>query len=283
MSPDPAVPGLAEYLEGVRDYIDLSIDSAEPLGGWEVIPGAARFTVRANWKLMVENSIDKYHFPTVHLTYSQYQAKRRQELGRSTPASERWLSGNDTLGFGTKNGHGGFIQFMPGRPIATESSLWSEEANQEVRRLHDLLIGRFGEERGREMTEHARHLLIYPNTIFQDSATGFRIRVIDPIDAESMQVSQWEFRPRREIPELTQSRMESSRAFLGPGGFGTPDDVEALESCQVGFRATAELNSDVSRGMYRAPSEPMAGDDEEQQRAFWRRWNEQVGGREVPT
>lgn len=278
MSPDPSTPPLAEYLEGVRDYIDLTVDSAEPLGGWEVMPGAARFTVKANWKLMIENSVDKYHFPTVHLTYSQYQSQRRKELGTAAAESDRRAAGDETLGFGTPNGHGGFIQYMAGRPIATESSLWSAEANREVRRLHDLLLERFGAERGTEMTEHARHLLIYPNTVFQDSATGFRIRVIDPVDATSMQVTQWELRPRNELAELTASRMENARAFLGPGGLGTPDDVEALESCQIGFSATADLCSDVSRGMYRGPGARMAGDDEEQQRSFWRRWNEQVTG-----
>ena len=32
-------------------------------------------------------------------------------------------------------------------------------------------------------------------------------------------------------------RLDSFLAFLGPGGFATPDDIEALESCQQGFRS----------------------------------------------
>jgi p-cumate 2,3-dioxygenase alpha subunit len=67
--------------------------------------------------------------------------------------------------------------------------------------------------------------------------------------------------------------------FLGPGGFASPDDVEALESCQEGFRTWREQEwSDISRGMARTPSMF----DELQMRTFWRTWVARLEGTELP-
>jgi hypothetical protein len=60
----------------------------------------------------------------------------------------------------------------------------------------------------------------------------------------------------------------------GPGGFATPDDLQALEACHAGFRAGAGVPwSDISRGMHRKHSgQSCRGSDERQMRAFWRQW-----------
>jgi p-cumate 2,3-dioxygenase subunit alpha len=63
--------------------------------------------------------------------------------------------------------------------------------------------------------------------------------------------------------------------FQGPGGFGTPDDIEALESCQLGFCARELEWSDVSRGMRRNAR----SDDELTARGFWRHWHAMIQGR----
>ncbi|MFI5436214.1 hypothetical protein ACHMZP_30920 [Rhodococcus baikonurensis] len=83
---------------------------------------------------------------------------------------------------------------------------------------------------------------------------------------------------RDELPEARRRRLDSFLTFLRPGGFTTPDDIEALESCQQGFVSGgvewAEWN-DISRGMGRNPK----ATDEEQMRVFWRRWRDQMDGR----
>jgi p-cumate 2,3-dioxygenase alpha subunit len=68
---------------------------------------------------------------------------------------------------------------------------------------------------------------------------------------------------------MRAKRLDSFLTFLGPGGFATPDDMEALESCQTGYLADGVEWSDLSRGMLREPR-PV---DELQMRVFWRRWN----------
>jgi len=56
----------------------------------------------------------------------------------------------------------------------------------------------------------------------------------------------------------------------------TPDDVEALESCQRGFAAHRELQwTDLSRGMHlelAGRHDEMTSDHEIQLRAFYREW-----------
>ena len=61
---------LREYLGGVTEYLDLVLDQAAL--GMRVVPGSHRYSVGANWKLMIENSMDGYHAPTVHATYFDF-------------------------------------------------------------------------------------------------------------------------------------------------------------------------------------------------------------------
>jgi p-cumate 2,3-dioxygenase alpha subunit len=272
MAVDPDIVPLADYLGDVREHIDLTLDSAEPLGGWEIIAGTADFHLKANWKLMVENSIDMYHFPTVHVTYTRFQTERRRKAGEKKANGKPRLE--ESFGFSCPQGHGGFIHFSQGRPIANESATWTDKANEEVRRLFGELRDRFGEQRAVDMAHRSRHLLIFPNMIFQDSPTGCRIRQVWPLSATTARVVQWEFKPRQEIDELTAFRRSGSRAFLGPGGMGSPDDVEALESCQTGYGATADEWNDLSRGMTKASH--FSSDDEEQVRGFWRAWTRAI-------
>jgi p-cumate 2,3-dioxygenase subunit alpha len=100
------------------------------------------------------------------------------------------------------------------------------------------------------------------------------VRTFMPTSPGSMTVTAWEAAPRDEQPEVRQRRLDSFLTFLGPGGFATPDDIEALESCQQGFTSGGVEWNDISRGMGRDPQ----ATDEEQMRAFWRRWRDQLDG-----
>jgi p-cumate 2,3-dioxygenase alpha subunit len=89
-----------------------------------------------------------------------------------------------------------------------------------------------------------------------------------------MDVTAWELAPRSEPAQLRRRRLDSYLTFLGPAGFATPDDVEALESCQQGFDSGGIEWNDLSRGMARQQPET---NDELQMRVFWRRWAQQMG------
>jgi len=117
-----------------------------------------------------------------------------------------------------------------------------------------------------------RNMLIYPNLIIND-IMAVTVRTFYPPAPVAVDVTAWEFAPVNELKALRQRRLDSFLTFLGPGGFATPDDVEALESCQQGFASGGVAWSDISRGMGRTAM----ANDEEQMRAFWRRWQHQMG------
>src|SRR5439155_1476518 len=160
LSFDAAIETLPVYLGNAREYLDLMLE----FGGeeCEIVPGSQAYSMKANWKLLIENSIDGYHaLPTHQRYFSQYLA----DIGMD-PGS--WAGTNRIQGIG-----------------------------------------------------------------------------------------------------------------LAPGGFGTPDDVYALEGCQRGFAAWRELSwSDISRGMGKAQP---SSQDELQMRAFWRRWHALMQGQRGPT
>ena len=266
-------PTLSDWLGEAKTIMDLSLDAADVLGGWEVIRGSARYDIRANWKLMAENSVDGYHLPTVHQTYLSYIAQRHRMAGAARINTNAVYKASRS--FAIANGHGGITVGMPGRPIASPSPFWTEEAIAEVGRIRERLLERFGAERGAEMADNSRLMIIFPNLAFQDTHSGFRFRQWWPKGPGLMEINQWELVPREENEEIHAYRQELSLAFLGPGGFATPDDVEALESCQTGFKAREFEWSDVSRGMHRQPQQ---SDDEIQMRSFWRQWHAMLQG-----
>ena len=123
------------------------------------------------------------------------------------------------------------------------------------------------------MADTSRNLLIYPNLVIND-VMAITVRVFWPNAPDNMDVTAWNLSPKEESSDLLARRLDSFLTFLGPGGFATPDDVEALESCQAGFKASGVEWSDVSRGMHRNPQ----ATDELQMRGFWRQWHGHMMG-----
>jgi p-cumate 2,3-dioxygenase subunit alpha len=263
---------LADFLGGARELIDLTMDSAEILGGWQVIRGTAKYNIHANWKLLLENSADNYHFHTIHKTFADYAADRRKQAGVGRPKVNNI---DHSRGLVFKNGHVAMLTQAEGRTIANPSPLWSPEAIAETTRLRDELAKRYGAARGHSMADMSRFLMIFPNLAFHDTQSGFKLRQWWPTAPDVMEVNQWELVPRQEQEDLARYRLDGAVTFQGPGGFGTPDDIEALESCQIGYHAHELEWSDVSRGMRREAR----SDDELTARGFWRQWHAMIQGR----
>jgi benzoate/toluate 1,2-dioxygenase alpha subunit len=265
---NPDVEELSSYLAGAKEYLDLVADQSEV--GMEVLEGTHEYSVRANWKLLVENSVDGYHAVSTHQRYfemvnaayggvnqlSQRRSSRCVELG----------NGHSVIG----SGAGGGAIF--GRPLSPEA-----QAERDAR------FARLGQKYGQQWINRlsgSRNMVIFPNLVVIDLVMGVVIRKIDPVAEDYMEVTAWELAPPDEGAELKRQRLDNFLTFWGPGGLASPDDVEALETCQRSFAAVKELAySDISRGMNKdAPS----GSDELQMRLFWRRWNELVTGEQLP-
>jgi p-cumate 2,3-dioxygenase alpha subunit len=273
---NPDVEPLGEYLAGATEYIDLILDQAET--GMRVVAGTQLYTVRANWKMVVTNSLDSYHAPALHPTYFNYLAQfKGPDDKREMKESPIRMSG---YGRSLGNGHGVSLIGNPGglpRPIASWHPLFGEAAREEIARVRACIVARVGAERAELMCNTFRLFLLYPNFVFHDVA-AVTIRYIEPVAPDATRLTVYALAPKEESQQQVERRLDNFLSFLGPGGFAHPDDLEAIESCQDAFRSQLEW-SDFSRGMQRDP-EAM---DEAPIRAFWRQWHAQLLGRAKAT
>ena len=167
----------------------------------------------------------------------------------------------------------GISSDLAGRTVARWHPLLGEDTKEEITRIRERLFERFGEERAKQMADNNRFLLIYPNLIINDFFLTV-IRTLDPVAPDNTTVHAWNLFPAEHSPNLLARRLDKFVTFMGPGGFATPDDVEAVESCQAGLQALEVEWSDVSRGMHR---EALTS-DELQMRVFWRQWHGHLMG-----
>lgn len=266
---DADAVSLDEYLGNAREYIDLVLDQS-PSGRMEVIQGTQDYEIRANWKLLVENSFDDYHLITTHATWLDYLKNSGVEMKR--PAKGELLPSHG-VGKDLGNGHGTTdnVNFR-GRPVARWIPLYGEAAKPELERIRAELVARLGEERARRVADTNRNLLLFPNTILLDGSS-VSVRTFDPLAPDRMRVRAWALGPVEETPAARAVRLDSFLTFYGPGGFATPDDIEALESVQQGLATYREVRwSPLNRGMAREGEQ--LNTDENHLRAFWIRWQQ---------
>ncbi|OXR41255.1 2-halobenzoate 1,2-dioxygenase large subunit [Nocardia cerradoensis] len=264
---DPDIVDLRAYLGAAAEYLDLVCDQSEQ--GMRVLAGTHEYSVKANWKLLVENSIDGYHAVSTHQRYFEMVLAARGELDPNALGESRGVD----LG----NGHA----VMAGRP--TTEGLFgrplSDAGAAERAARFDRLRELYGDGWVDRMRGN-RNMVIFPNLVVIDLVMGVLVRKIDPISPDYMEVTAWELAPPEEGDELRKQRLDNFLTFWGPGGLASPDDVEALETCQVGYGARKELGfSDISRGMNKRVN---SSTDELQMRAWWRRWNELITGEVLP-
>lgn len=257
---DRDIVDLQTYLGRAKDYLDQILDQGE--FGTEIVEGTHEYSIDANWKLLIENSIDGYHAPSTHQRYFDYLKRNSGSIDRGP---QRYSRGMD-LG----NGHAlmtGEATFP--RPVALWASMLGDEAQPELDRVMKRLVERFGPDRADRIATHSRNLFIFPNLIIND-VQAITVRTFFPVRPDRMSVISWALAPRNEPEGLRKVQLDSYLSFLGPGGFATPDDIELLESCQRGFANREAEWSDLSRGMSDAEPDMLS---EEQMRAFWRQWD----------
>ncbi len=261
---DAQASSLHDYLGNAREYIDIVMDQA--VEGMRVVGEMQEYSARANWKLLAENSTDILHVITLHPTYLDLVKTN----SGGTMVRGKVLGQSIDLG----NGHAVVEREASyGRPIAKWIPMWGEEARVEIDGIYARLVASYGEERANRMATRARNLLIFPNLVIND-IMSVTLRTFQPAADDYMEVSVWAIAPGEEVgkPALAR-RLTNFLEFLGPGGFATPDDIEALESCQRAFGASREAPwNDLSKGLGRTPD----ATDELPQRVFWIEWRDRL-------
>jgi p-cumate 2,3-dioxygenase subunit alpha len=257
---------LLDYL-GVEacKRIDYFLDAGGD-GGSEISSGTHSYSMKANWKLLVENSIDGYHALSTH---QRYFRKYLPDIGMDPG---KWLvkrGPGESRGRSLGNGHSVVESLDRGTPL-------THHAKEELATIRAGMVERFGEAYTHLAADYQRNLLIFPNLIM---VSMFKtVRTFYPAASDFIEVDAWGLFPTADSEDLRKKRLENFLSFQGPGGFATPDDVSGLEGCQRAFAAAQELQwSDISRGMGLA--NPMST-DELQMRAFWRKWQMVLNGDE---
>jgi phenylpropionate dioxygenase-like ring-hydroxylating dioxygenase large terminal subunit len=263
---DPDAVDLTTYLSGGKEYLDYVADQGPD--GMEVIRGTQLYSARANWKLLVENSIDFYHTVPLHKTYFKYLEDIGADISGGVGGQGHDLGGGHAV-----------VRFKAGwgRPVARWEPSWGEAEKARIAALRASLAERYGEKRTEMVTDWDRNLMLFPNLLINDIMATV-IRQVNPVSADYMEITQWALAPKGEPPQDRARRLHAFNTFLGPGGFATPDDIEAFEGAQRGFGALREVPwSDYSRGYFGEATRPDAerqSSHEIQIRAFYRRWAE---------
>ena len=155
---DRNAPELSDYLGAVKEYLDVIADQAET--GMTIVGGTQEYSMRANWKLLTENSIDGYHALTTHATYFDYL---KATNGGLAPVPL------DGAARDLGNGHAVLEYKAPwGRPVAQWIPMWGEDGRKEIDRLYQGLVARFGEERAKRIALYNRNLFVFPNLVVND-------------------------------------------------------------------------------------------------------------------
>jgi phenylpropionate dioxygenase-like ring-hydroxylating dioxygenase large terminal subunit len=250
--------------------MDIVLDQS-PSGNMEIISGVQEYDIAANWKLMVENSVDDYHIPTTHSTWLAYLANSGVNI--AVPKGEGLVL--PTKGLAIELGNGHFttdnVNFR-GRPVAKWIPIYGEDAKPEMEEIRNELVERLGPERAARVADTNRNLVIFPNLVINDGSS-VTVRTFFPENAAKMNVRAWALGPVEESKTARSRRLDAFLTFYGPGGFATPDDVEALELVQQGLANWQDDPwSEMSRGM--GKEDEQLNSDEHHLRIFWRRWNE---------
>ena len=261
---------LDDYLGDAGDRIDMMAEHST--AGLEVINGCHEYYLRANYKLMCENSYDGYHLNITHASYLDYMKEVTKGIVWD-PASMNNRSRALT------NGHACFEMDIPaGRPIAQWLPSWGEEARMAVEEKRMEVYARLGEERGAFVTKWHRNMIIFPATVMNDQQS-ILIRSLLPVSHNETIVRAWALGPIDESPLLRKIRLENVLSFLGPAGFATPDDVEMLESCQLAYEGSMQQWNDVSKGFHEGEDQQRGVDkfdNELQMRAYWAEYDRRM-------
>jgi p-cumate 2,3-dioxygenase alpha subunit len=275
---------LRDYLAGAKEMIDMIADQSEV--GLEII-GVHEYAVNGNYKYMCENSYDGYHAPFTHPSYFNFLGDVLKGSGDAQAVEQlntllkRYQTSG--TGWGVGRGHGLFEVLVPnGRPVAYWIPSWGAEVKQEIESVRARLEQRLGTERARRIAELHRNLVIFPNLILNDHVAT-TVRVVQPEGPGRMRVTAYAIGPRDESPLLRKIRLDNFLTFLGPAGFATPDDNEALEICQTAIEHTPIEWTDLSRCYTdTADGDPLLASGqwagEQVQRAYWTQWDRVMSG-----
>ena len=208
---------LVTYLAGAREYLDLVADQSEE--GMTISRGSNRYTVRTNWKLLVENGIDGYHLQPLHWSYFEYAADLTKGM-TVEDEDENWRRPGRVRTLG--NGHAVVESFgRTGRTVARWHPILGEDTKEEIAGIRKRLVERHGEERTRLIADTYHGVLIYPNLHINDLIYS-TVRVSWPIAPDESDVTAWHLAPNGHSANLLARKVGQLRLLPERRGLRDP-------------------------------------------------------------
>ncbi|MGB1649132.1 MAG: aromatic ring-hydroxylating dioxygenase subunit alpha [Cycloclasticus sp.] len=247
---DEKAPDLATFL-GEKMCANINRIMHKPV---KVI-GYARQFMKGNWKAYSENSRDSYHGGLLHLFYPTFGIYRQ---------GQKSIGITDNVGR-----HNYFNVSMPTGDV--DYSQYQGEANREMSGTHQLQDTRvldFLPEREDDVALSIQSL--FPSVVLQQIQNTLATRQVLPKSVDETELVWTYFGYEDDDEEMTRHRLRNIN-LVGPGGFISMEDGEAVEIVQQGVHRDERENSLIEMGGNDVRDEvsPM-GMDENAVRGFWK-------------
>lgn len=263
-------PSLKEHLGLAGKWIDRRV-GISPVGEIELVSEPYVVEYAGNWKFMIENLIDEYHFAFVHEPFMKLQEKYGDSTGdygahvsgTAKDMNERRQAGRRS--WGGVGGHG------LGERRVSDDDLDGLLTGEDADYYNDLL-----QKHGRDELAHMAgggSAMMMPNV----GLIHRQIRVIRPLAVDRTEVTIYPYEVKGAPKAHNEGWLRSQERFYGPAGYGMPDDVEMFALNQQGLDAKAVDWLILERGLDKEEATdtgdifaPVGG--ETPLRALWEEW-----------
>jgi fatty-acyl-CoA synthase len=278
LAEDP--PSIEEHLGSAESFLRV-LGNKYPKG-IRVLEGYMSAKIRANWKILLEGSVDHYHVPFAHESTTE---ALKNVVGRRIDL--RAMNSVAHIG----NGHQVLIVHRETAQFGWEDSWYLRESKlTDFEKLWD--------------SQNKFRIAIFPNVIiWGPNAPDRFIQIIRPISPEYSELTTYFYLPvdgpkeYREYGIVKKDRWKMINLLHSPAGLNQPDDQAVWEFSQIGAGNSLGSNqyNDLSRGLHRENEEWRlkrlenfsrvdrigAGTDDTAIRGFYEWWAKLLFGKEI--
>ncbi len=219
-----------DYLGDAKNYIDRVCDLA-PDGEVLLTAGRQKIHYRGNWKYQLENLVDGYHVPFVHMMSRVYESRARvdRQVPQEYGSTGDYGHGHTTLGILAQR-RNDYSAVAGGRVDQRGPTGAAGTTDPRVMKGIAKRVGSM-EEAERIVNAGPPHMMVFPNLMLIWEA----IRVLQPVSANETQIHFYPVMLKGAPEDINIMRLRSHEFGQGPGGRTGPDDWEMFERNQLGM------------------------------------------------
>jgi phenylpropionate dioxygenase-like ring-hydroxylating dioxygenase large terminal subunit len=254
-------PSLREHLGAAVEVFERLV-RLSPSGEVAVTADWLHHSVRANWKLVVENETDGYHPQFVHASIFDVADSGIGRLyGERSTATARYLGGGHTEN-----------DLRSEFRRADQPLGWFGTSPDRVPDYVAQMEASYGDAAREILVDGSPHVMVWPNLFIAE----IQLFVIQPlaVDATVQHVTAVQYPG---CPDMNRRMLQQTIGSVGPAGFLLADDSDLYERNQRGLQASQPEWLVIKRGLHRERLDDegfLVGDatDEVTMRGLWRHY-----------